>query len=138
MTYLLDSSTVSLLLRAEGNPEVVEQLARAEAESAEFILCPVVAYEVRRGLEHRGSARQLADFRAIEDVWEWNDLQRADWLFAARLWAQRRAEGRPSSDADLLIAAHAARLDAVVVTSNVRHFEGLGVEVEDWKAGVGG
>jgi predicted nucleic acid-binding protein len=64
-------------------------------------------------------------------------LQRADWALAARLWAQRRQEGRPASDADLLIAAHATRLAAVVVTGNVRHFEGLGVPLQDWQTGAG-
>ena len=135
MTYLLDSSTVSMLLRADRNPDVIERHAQAEAQGAEFVLSPVVAYEVRRGLHHRGAERQLADFGAIEAAWAWEDLERDDWLLAAELWAQRRAEGRPISDADLLIAAQAARLDAVIVTSNVRHFEGPGVTVEDWKAG---
>ena len=136
MTYLLDSSTVSMLLRADHNPDVVERHAQAGAQGADFVLSPVVAYEVRRGLHHRGAERQLADFEAIEDAWTWDDLERGDWLLAAELWAQRRTEGRPISDAYLLIAAHATRLEAVIVTSNVRHFEGLGVPVEDWKTGA--
>jgi predicted nucleic acid-binding protein len=126
---------VSLLLRAARNPEVVERHAQAEAEGAELVLCPVVAYEIRRGLEHRSAARQQEDFAVIERHWERDDLVRQDWALAAKLWARRASEGRPTSDADLLIAAHAARLGATIVTSNVRHFEGLGVAVEDWKGG---
>ena len=136
MSYLLDSSAVSLLLRGHRNPEVVERYEREANAGTEFIVCPVVAYEVRRGLEWRGADRQSAQFDVLERAWLWDDLERGDWLLAAEMWAQRMAEGRPISDADLLIAAHAARLDAVVVTSNVRHFDGLGVTVEDWKAGL--
>ncbi|MBM3500624.1 MAG: type II toxin-antitoxin system VapC family toxin [Armatimonadetes bacterium] len=133
MTYLLDTSTVSLLLRGERNPEVIERHAEAEAAGAEFVLCPVVAYEVRRGLAHREAHRQRADFGAIEQAWAWDDLQWEDWHKAAELWARQAAVDAPRADADLLIAAHALRLGAVVVTDNVRHFEGLGVQVESWR-----
>jgi predicted nucleic acid-binding protein len=54
---LLDSSTVSLLLRAERNPEVVARYETETEAGSEFVLCPVVAYEVRRGLERRDSQR---------------------------------------------------------------------------------
>ena len=136
MIYLPDTSTVSLLLRAERNPEVIERYAQAEAAGSDLILCPVVVYEVRRGLEYRDATRQRADLELIERAWEWDELERGDWLVAARFWAQRRAEGRSTNDADLLIAAHATRLEATIVTCNLRHFEGLGVAMEDWKANI--
>ena len=36
------------------------------------------------------------------------------------------------SDMDLLIAITARREGAVIVTGNVRHFEGLGLTLKDW------
>ena len=49
---------------------------------------------------------------------------------------QRSAHGLPSTDrVDLVFAATAERHDMVVVTRNVRHFEGSGVRVLDpWQA----
>jgi predicted nucleic acid-binding protein len=133
VTYLLDSSIVSLLLRAARNPEVVARYARAESEGHAFVACPVVAYEVRRGLLHRAAGTQLRRLEALVGAWGWDDIRREDWEWAARTWAECAAQGRPINDADLLIAAHAARLGAVVVTHNVRDFAELGVDVEDWK-----
>ncbi len=36
------------------------------------------------------------------------------------------------SDMDLLIAVTARQEGAVLVTGNVRHFEGLGISLQDW------
>ena len=54
------------------------------------------------------------------------------WIDAARLWADRRRQGRPHDDADLLIAAFTRRLRATVVTNNTADFMDLGVPVVDW------
>lgn len=43
--------------------------------------------------------------------------------------------GRVVDLADLVIASTAAANQLVVVTSNLRHFEGLRVEAEDWMVG---
>lgn len=46
-----------------------------------------------------------------------------------------RKQGDPIPDADLLIAAQALRLNAVLVTNNERHFSpfaALGLRIEDW------
>jgi len=64
----------------------------------------------------------------------WDDVQRVDWLTAAELWANETALGRPPQDADLLIAAQAHRLKAIVVTANEDHFASLGVKIENWLA----
>ena len=58
MSYLLDSSTVSLLLGGDRDPEVVERHEREADAGTEFAMCPVVAYEIRRGLERRAADRQ--------------------------------------------------------------------------------
>ena len=43
---------------------------------------------------------------------------RADWHQASQYWADARHAGRQLSDVDLLLAAVAARLDAVIVSSD--------------------
>jgi predicted nucleic acid-binding protein len=46
--------------------------------------------------------------------------------------AERRRQGRPHNEADLLIAAFTRRLRATVVTNNTADFMDLGVSVVDW------
>lgn len=55
-----------------------------------------------------------------------------DWDEAARIWAERHRTGQGISDPDLLLAALARKWNATLVTNNTRHFEGLGVNLEDW------
>jgi tRNA(fMet)-specific endonuclease VapC len=53
-----------------------------------------------------------------------------EWLGVER--ARLEAAGSSVDLADLIIAATAAVNQMVVVTTNLRHFERLRVEVEDW------
>jgi tRNA(fMet)-specific endonuclease VapC len=95
-------------------------------------MCRVVFYELRRGLTYRDARRQLDDLDAFTRTLRWLDYERGMWVDAARLWAERRCQGRPHNDADLLIAAFTRRLRATVVTNNTADFMDLGVSVVDW------
>lgn len=129
--YVIDANILGALLKRE--PLTVRRMAAALNRSAELVMCPVVFYEVLRGLLHRDVRRQLEFFRTYSDTLTWEDLDRADWEYAASLWADLRTQGRPIDDADLLIGAYAARRKAVVVTDNTEHFAPLGVTVENWR-----
>ncbi len=95
-------------------------------------MCPVVFYEVSRGLLHRDAGRKLGFFQDYTANFVWDDFTRADWQRAAHLWANLRQQGRPIADADLLIGAYATRRQAVVVTANQKHFTPLGIQTENW------
>jgi predicted nucleic acid-binding protein len=51
---------------------------------------------------------------------------------AARFWAERHRFGKGISDLDLLLATQARTRNATLVTTNTRHFTGLGIALEDW------
>ena len=60
----------------------------------------------------------------------------ATWRSAAKLWAWARRTGKATAsgdalDGDVMIAAQAIAEDAVVITTNPRHFEAL-VEARRW------
>jgi len=61
-----------------------------------------------------------------------------NWPFdACRIYGRLRAElqkkGTPVGAMDLLIAAHAVLLDAVLVTSNKKEFQRIpNLKIEDW------
>ena len=74
----------------------------------------------------------MAQYEALTADWQDTGFDREDWLQAASLWAERCSAGMSVADADLLIAVSALRHDAVLVTNNQRHFNGLGLILENW------
>jgi predicted nucleic acid-binding protein len=75
---------------------------------------------------------QMQRFEALFELFVWQDYVAADWSLAATLWTQRCAQGKPISDADLLIGVFARNRSAILVTNNEKDFVGLGVTVENW------
>ena len=59
-------------------------------------------------------------------------VEEADWLQAAQFWADVDNKGRQLSDIDLLLAALAHRLDAVIVSSDA-DFDALPIKRENWR-----
>ncbi len=128
--YILDTNILTAILKR--NPVVIEHANSALQSNAEFVMCPVVFFEIYRGLLHRDANKQLDFLLRYVGTYTWDDLKRPDWEQAAQLWAERRREGVTVSDADLLIAAYALQRRAVVVTANTDHFIPLGAPVENW------
>ncbi|MBI3890366.1 MAG: PIN domain-containing protein [Candidatus Wallbacteria bacterium] len=131
MPFVLDTNIVGELLREERGvvAHTRKQLRRKQA----LLMCPVVLYELERGLLAKpGATKKRALLAEWLDVLEYRELDRSVWMEAARLWADSRRTGRPHSDDDLLIAAFAKVHGAILVTRNRRDFEGLGVRLEGW------
>ena len=129
-SLVLDTNTISRVLRRDAT--VLTRLEEAAASGDDLYMCPVVFYELRRGLEYRDARRQLDDLDAFTRPLQWRDYDRSMWTDAAQLWADRRRHGRPHDDADLLIAAFTRRLRARLVTNNTADFADLGVPLVDW------
>jgi predicted nucleic acid-binding protein len=127
----LSANILSAILRKE--PETTERAKQALAANDELILCPVVFFEVYRGLLHRDAKKQLEFFMRYSTTLIWSDLTRQDWLKAGQMWADLRRRGLSIQDADVLIGAFASQRNAVVVTNNDRHFTPLGLAVETWR-----
>jgi predicted nucleic acid-binding protein len=130
MRYLLDTDTVNYLLRTF--PQVSSHYEEALRNGAQFILCPVVDYEVNRYLLLKGAVTRKAFYDDLILRWERTDINQNDWDTAIELWAKRHAMGRPIADADLLIAVCALKSGAVLITNNTGHFNDLGLTVENW------
>ena len=130
--YLLDTNIITGILKQDAL--VVDHVTAALAADARLFLSPIVYYEIKRGPLRRDARKQLAFFEQLTQTLHWDDLQRADWNTAARLWAGEIAQGRPPQDADILIAAQSHRLKAILVTANADHFAHLGIRLENWSA----
>ena len=130
--FVLDTNIISHILRR--NAAALTRLQEAVENGDDLFMCPVVFYELRRGLLYRSADRQLAELDAFARALQWVDYDRAMWADAATLWAEGRRRGRASDDADLLIAAFARRLRATLVTNNTSDFANLDLPVVDWTA----
>ena len=129
--FVLDTDTLSYILRR--NPAALEKMRQATEQQAELYLCPVVYYEVHRGLLYRDAKRQHERFEKLAAALRWMDFDRKMWEAAAFFWAEMRRKGHGlKSDADILIAAYARILGATVVTHNTADFAPLNVAVTDW------
>jgi tRNA(fMet)-specific endonuclease VapC len=130
---LLDTDTLSEILKRR-NAAVAAKAAAYLKQHGQFAFSVFSRFEIRRGYLEKQASRQLANF----DVFCGHSLVLPldDMIFdeAALLWSQARQGGNPRSDADLLIAATAARHNLVLVTGNHRHFAWIpGLRIDDWR-----
>lgn len=128
--HLLDTSVCVDILR--------DTLPTVELPApGDCCLSAIVTAELRTGLAKRvGDARRERKFEAFVALFPVRDFDD----LAARHYADIRAdlEGRgiPIGPLDLLIAAHARSLDAVLVTGNVAEFTRVrGLDVMSLSAG---
>jgi tRNA(fMet)-specific endonuclease VapC len=103
------------------------------ANERSFWICPVVYYEVLRGLYHKDAKRQMQLFLSYIRTMTWDNLNQADWERAAQLWADLRRKGQQVADADLLIGVYASQRQAIIVTDNEKDFAPLGVTMQNWR-----
>ncbi len=128
--FLLDTNILSALVR-DPQGAVAEHIARA----GEGNVCTsiVVAAELRYGAAKRKSARlgqQLDAILAMMNVVAFESPMDRVYADLRNALEQR---GRPIGGNDLIIAAQALALDAVLVTDNVKEFEQVpGLKIENW------
>ena len=129
MTFMLDTDTVSLILRDEG--ETATHFRATPRQ--ETCISSLTLGELRRGVALRQS-RRLA---ALVDTFV-SAIRIASFGAEAAgrfgtLAANLSRRGVPIGVFDTLIAAHALAVGAVIVTHNRRHFDRVdGLEVVDW------
>jgi tRNA(fMet)-specific endonuclease VapC len=127
---LLDTNTLNYILRKR--PPVLQRLAEARKEGCRFLLAPIAHYELTRYLRLKQADRLLRLYSRLVNSWLPCEMSFEDWSSAALLWADLHRAGKSASDLDLLLATLARKHGAVLVTSNIRHFEGLRLLLEDW------
>lgn len=130
MELLLDTNTLSYLIR--GHQPVLDRFEESVRRGNTFLLSSVAHYELQRYLNLKRSSRLMRRYEVLVARWQRCNLLFDDWNQAALLWAERHRTGRSIADLDLLLAVLALKHDAVLVTSNTRHFEGLNISLADW------
>lgn len=129
--YLLDTDTCSYVMR-RAHPAL---LARLTATPLEHVAISVVTaaellYGTRLSARPEQARHAYDAFVLHLQVLDWT-IQAADHYADIRADLKRR--GEPIGANDLMIAAHARSLGAVIVTNNVREFGRVdGLTVENW------
>lgn len=129
MIYLLDTDTVSLIIRK--NSSVIKNLIKHEDD--QICISAITYAELFYGLEKKNSDRLFKEVTSIIaklTIVDFNSRQ-------AELYGKIRAElektGICIGDMDMLIAAAALSQNAVLVSHNTRHFSKIKrIKVEDW------
>ncbi len=157
MKLVLDTGVLGELCHPRSSPELSQWLdlvAERAGEDSRIYIPEIADYELRRKLIHL-VLKGREDLRSriplpLGEV-ESESIRRLDELAvefdflpidsptmkrAAQLWAEARCRGRPSSakeglDGDVVLAAQALEVGAIVVTYNARHFDGV-VEAKSW------
>ena len=128
--YLLDTNTASYVIK--GNvPGVRERLVRLAPTDA--FISVITEAELRFGVLRRPDATKLEvlveEFLRFVEIKSWDSA-------AARHYAELRAtlerDGHPMGNLDMMIAAHALALGAVLATRDRVFVLVKGLKVENW------
>jgi len=127
---MLDTNIVSELARNPQGP-VSERIAEVGPDA--ICVSIVVAAELRFGCVKKGSAKLSAQIDAILESMQVLALDMPADAEYGRIRDELESAGTPVGPNDMLIAAHALALGAVIVTANVGEFSRIrGLSVESW------
>ncbi|WP_234730010.1 type II toxin-antitoxin system VapC family toxin [Acidocella facilis] len=132
--YLLDTDTASFIIKGR-SPAIEAKLI--EIPPDRLCISAITRAELMYGLKRLPAGHRLhagvRQFFNIVPVLAW-DSDAADHY--ADIRHQLTTTGQPIGDPDMMIAAHALAIGAVLVTNNTRHFERISVSsplvLENW------
>ena len=127
--YMLDTNTVSHLLKA--HPRVTQRVTALPM--AALCISAITEGELRFGLAKRPEAKKLQ--RVVHELLSRVETQPWDSTAAAHyglLRAEMTRNGKSLAALDMLIAAHALALDAVLVTNDQAFIQVEQLVIEDW------
>ena len=129
--YMLDTDTCSHIIR-ERPIGVLEHFRKLAME--QICISTVTYAELLYGVERSSSKRInrpiIDDFVQHLDVIDWDSAAAEQY---GKIRAELEAGGKPIGAMDMMIAAHAKSIKAVLVTNNQKHFARIkGLKVENW------
>jgi tRNA(fMet)-specific endonuclease VapC len=131
MIFALDTNIVSYALK--GLFALDSKIDRILEEGNQIIIPPVTFYESLRGLFAVDATSKLNAFNLMCRQLGLVDMEQADWVQAANLFARLKKIGHPIEDSDLLQAAFCIRHRYTLVTHNTKHFAHIAdLSIADW------
>lgn len=128
--YMLDTNIISSLLR---NPDGNAAKRIADVGPDAICVSIITAAELRYGCAKKGSAKLLAHVEALLESVQVLALDAPADAEYGGIRAELEAAGKTIGPNDLLIAAHAYAVGAILVTDNTGEFSRVrGLRVENW------
>ena len=143
VAWLLDTNTVSEMMRPKPEPRVAKFLDRIAGEG--IGLASITVWEILNGIGRLDPGRRRDDLAErfqglLEELFEGRifDWTLADAQACARIMGKKRRRGEPLDDhlPDAFLVAAAACRGLAVVSRNTGEFRNTGVEVIDPWAGA--
>lgn len=132
---LLDTNIISDMMKNLQGVAAERARAASQTRGAEPLCTSIVVQcELEFGLARTRNARLEVAYRAVMPAIDVMPLGSEVASHYARLRATLEADGQPMGANDLLIAAHALALDAVLVTADTAFERIPGLKVENWLA----
>jgi tRNA(fMet)-specific endonuclease VapC len=130
--YLLDTDIASFVIKGR-SPALDAKLAAVPPDhvAVSAITRAELIYGLQRLAPSHGLHRLVREFLLVVQVLPWGE-DAADRY--AEIRHRLTTAGRPIGEMDMMIAAHAVALGAVLVTNNARHFARLAplLTMENW------
>jgi len=131
--YALDSNIISAILKND-----IDTIVRYRQikQGNEFVIPPIVFYEIRRGLLAKDMFKRLRNFEEFCRDIEIGKFNIQVWLKAAEIYATLSKQGKPigtNFDGDVFIAAYCIINGYTLITNNKSHFGRIdGLKFENW------
>lgn len=140
---VLDSGPLGLITNPKLSPESVAcalWLQTHITAGSRIIIPEITDYEVRRELLRANKAKGLSRLDDLAKLIEYLPIKTVAMRQAAKLWAQARQQGQPTSgdktiDGDMILVAQAMTLgvkDVVIATTNIGHLSRF-ITAELWQ-----
>jgi len=132
MIFALDTNIISYILNKD--VEIGKKYRKEFREGNDFIIPPIVFYEVQKGLLARGLQAKQQVFDNLCKYSPVGDFSFPVLLKAAEIHALLHQQGNLIEDGDIFIAAFCIINDFTLVTNNIRHFKRIdGLKLVNWK-----
>lgn len=134
---ILDAGPLGKIVHPRPNKEIAEWFRQILDTNTEVIIAEIADYEVRRNLLLTNLTKSVKRLDDLKRILTYLPLNTKVILKAAELWAQARKAGQPTADpkeldCDVILAAQALEVNAVVVSENIGHLSRF-VEAKHWK-----
>ena len=132
-TYLLDTNVLSDIVKNPDGRAAQEHQRVTHDPENDVLISVIAACELRFGVIKRGSSRLAARIDELLAGTRVASLDAGADQTYAHLRADLKRRGQIIGQNDMLIAAHALALNAILVTDNVREFKRVkGLKIENW------
>ena len=129
--YMLDTDTCAFILR-KSSPVLLEriQLVPLQQQSMSVITLAELLYGVQVSSKKKMNREGVDALVRHVNVLDWTNEAAEHY---AEIRADLKKKGQIIGSNDLLIAAHARSLGAIIVTNNVKDFRRVkGLQLENW------